>query len=345
MEIPFWEKVGQRSIEIFSEPSHPASFSHPEKILKYLRLEPGFEDAKLKHVRSALSALPAYSRFQRLKTREFPRMTTRADDVDERYQVDLMNVESFDPSKNDNTRFLLIVIDVFSRSIIVSPLKNKTGAETSDAMEMILMTTGRYPKSIASDSGREFSGRAFRSLCRKYGIQQFFTVPEETHASVVERVILTLRQKIGKFLSLNKTTRFMDALGEIVSTYNDSLHSTVGMAPRDAAGSLANRQLALFSLRKRLNLQQQRNQRHTSRKPKPGDRVRIPLPYQRFRKAHEPGYSENIFVVDRAFRNDKKRLTTRLRATRDTDPQQQQRAQRRVFYSSELPIVEAGTQE
>lgn len=332
----FSERVGQRSLEIYSDPEHPAGFSHAKKILPYIRQDPDFRNAKLDQIQSALESLPAYSKHQQLKNREFPKMTTRSDDVNERWQVDLMATDSLKPELNNGVRFLLIIIDVFSRSIIVTPLKDKTGKETSSAFEMVLMTGGVIPDSVASDSGREFGGRAFRELCKKYGIKQYFTVPEETHASVVERVIKTLRLKVGKYMSLYNTERYIDVLPEIVSNYNDSVHSTLGTTPRIAASSLANRQLALFHLKRRLNEPYRKINRHTARNLQEGSIVRIPLPFKRFRKAHKPKYSEAEFLVKRAFVNDKSRMTTRLAAIRSSDAS---KLRRPAYYPSELPHV------
>lgn len=315
--------IGQRSIDIFTDPSHPASFSHPEKVLHYLRQErahqaPGNQrnqllTTALTAVKQALSSLPSYSRFKPLR-KKYPKMTTRSDDADERWQLDLANVSSFGAENNDGFQYLLIVIDVFTRKLVVVPLYDKTGKKVSEATELVFMTSGRIPKSITTDSGRKFKSNAFKQLCRKYGIRQFYTIPDVTHASIVERVILTLRLKIGKYMLHNRTKRWADVIGDIVDSYNNSIHSTLKLSPNEAFSSPANRQIALFNANERLNKSPARSKlyKKTAQQTREGDATRIPEQMRRFRKSHDPTFSEDVYLVRKTFMNDKERLVARL---------------------------------
>lgn len=239
-------------------------------------------------------------------------MTTRADDADERWQVDLMNVISFHPEENDGFKYLLIIMDVFSRKLTVVPLYDKSSKEASSATELVFMTTGRIPKSITNDSGSEFESNHYKRICRKYDIHQFFTIPNVTHASVAERVIKTLRMKIGKYMTHNNTTRYIDVLGDIVDGYNNSIHSSIDSTPNDAASSPANRQIALFNLKNKLN-ESPANKRWKRVKIFPGDVARIPiLPLRRFRKSHEPSFSTDEYRIHQSHADDKHRPVARF---------------------------------
>lgn len=323
---------------MYTDPNHPASFSHPSKILKYLKSERhGLEHATLHDVTRALSSLPVFSRHREIQ-RKYPSMTTRADDADERWQVDLMNVISFKPAENNGYTYLLMIVDVFSRRLTVVPLYDRTSAEVAEATELIFMTSGRIPKTITSDSGQEFKGKAFRTLCKKFGITQYFTVSDKTHASVVERVIRTIRSKIGKHMTYFQTNRFVDFLESIVSNYNNSIHSMLGMTPHDAGSSLENRQLALFNLKHKLNHSGKSERRRRRMSPLPfaeGDTTRVPLPFKRFRKAHEPSFTEQTYTVRQAFRSDKSRPVARLRP----EEEGQRPAEKPVYYPHELSLV------
>lgn len=238
-------------------------------------------------------------------------MTTRADDVDERWQIDLMSTSPYNSRLNNGYKFLLMIIDVFSRKLMVVPLFEKSGREVAEGMELIFMTTGRIPKTITSDSGKEFKARVFRNLCNKYGIQQYYTVPKTSHASLVERVIRTLRSRMGKLMTHRRSKVYTDVLGNLVDNYNASHHSTLGMSPIQASSSLANRQLALFNVRWRLNRPNE-PKKEVALPFKNGDHMRIPMPYRRFRKSHDPSFSEQAYPVRQVFRNDKKRPVARL---------------------------------
>lgn len=306
--------IGSLSREIYTDLSNPDAYSHPQKILKQIRAQ--YPEAKLSDVREALSSLDSYSRFKPVNARRRAKesMVTRADDADERWQLDLMNVTPF----RRRYKFLLFIIDVFSRHLVVVPLFDKSASEVALATELIFMTQGRIPQSITSDSGAEFQGRPFRSLCKKYSIRQYFTVPEITHATIVERVIRTIRHRLGKALS--ETGNFIDTLGQLVTAYNKSVHSTLGMTPNDAYSSIANRQLALFHRKNRqasggswptfLKKQPRRTQRQMA--PKADGAVRLPIVRRRFTKAHEPTFSSQVYHKAGVFKNDRNRLTTRI---------------------------------
>jgi transposase InsO family protein len=323
------ELAGQRSADIYIDTEHPASFSHPAKVLHYLRKEEGYEKTKLATVKKALASIDSYSRFKPLRN-NYPKMTTRSDDCDERWQCDLFNVTPFGPGDNDGFKFLLIVIDVFSRRLFVVPLYDKSSKEVAAALELLFMTHGKIPKTITTDQGAEFTGRPFTDLCRKYSIRRYNTIPEVTHASLAERVIFTLRRKLGKFMLENKTTRFLDGIGDIVDSYNNSAHSTIGMTPAEAASSLANRQLALYHLQHKLN--HPKRGKHVTRF-KEGDEVQVPiLPQRRFRKAHEPSFTADSFPVNSRFISDKNRPVARF--VRDGD----NILKKLFFYPTELSI-------
>lgn len=305
------QTIGRRSREIYTDANHAASFTSPSRVLEALKKEGnGLERATLEQVKQGLASLPSYSRHRQIRRRSH-HMTTRSDDVDERWQVDLMNTSSFQSQLNGGYKYLLVIIDVFSRRLMIVPLNDRKCEEVTEALELIFMTTGRIPKTITSDSGQEFKGKAFKALCSKYSVRQFFTVSDKTHASLVERVIRTMRTRVGKLMTHRGSTRYFDQLGNLVDNYNDSKHSTLGMTPNEASSSLANRQLALFNVRWRLNRPNmpKREEKISFRE---GDQMRIPMPFRRFQKSHEPTFSEQTFPVRITFRNDKKRPVARL---------------------------------
>ena len=54
--------------------------------------------------------------------------------------------------KNDGIKFLLVAIDVFSKSLVVGPLKTNTGKEVEAALEDIF----RKPKSAVLTKEKNF---------------------------------------------------------------------------------------------------------------------------------------------------------------------------------------------
>ena len=63
---------------------------------------------------------------------------------------------------NKGFRFLLCVIDIFSKYAWVVPLKDKKDASIVNAFQKILDKSGRKPNKIRVDKGSEFYSSSFK---------------------------------------------------------------------------------------------------------------------------------------------------------------------------------------
>lgn len=142
------------------------------------------------------------------------------------FDVDLSDVSSMS-RHNDGIKFLLIAI-VFSRFLWVFPLKSKTGKEVMHAFEIILKH--KTPKCIRSDKGTEFTNRLVQNHFKDHGVHQFVT-DNEPKANYAERVIRTLKGGMVRYFTHNQTLRYVDVLPQLVDSYNNTIHSSIGIAP------------------------------------------------------------------------------------------------------------------
>jgi len=87
------------------------------------------------------------------------------------FEADLVDVQSL-AKHNDNHRYLLTVIDVFSKYLHILPLKSKTGKAISEAFETVLNDDKyveplkRRPIWVRTDKGKEFLGSTFQKLLK-----------------------------------------------------------------------------------------------------------------------------------------------------------------------------------
>ena len=132
--------------------------------------------------------------------------------IDELWQMDLADMQSI-ASNNDGYRYLLVCIDVFSKYVWVIPLKNKTSPALVTAFRIIL-ELGRKPQKIQTDQGTEFFNKHFKALMKEEEIQLYNTY-NETKASVVERVIRTLKTRMWRYFTAKKTMRYIDVLPDL----------------------------------------------------------------------------------------------------------------------------------
>ena len=87
---------------------------------------------------------------------------------------------------NKGYKYLLTVIDVFSKYGWIIPLKNKTGASVANGLKLIFKQDNRMPTRILTDKGKEFYNKIVKSLLEKDNILLYSTENEEK-SSVVER--------------------------------------------------------------------------------------------------------------------------------------------------------------
>lgn len=177
-----------------------------------------------------LEAQPAYTLHKDLK-RNFPRRPVVVGGIDQQWQIDLIESSRFSQS-NGNVKFILTVIDVFSKFAWVRCLQNKTGISVTQAFRDIT-EKGRRPKVVQSDKGKEFLNAGFQKFLSQQGIGFFTTENEDIKASVVERFNRTLQNKIHRYFTRHHTHRYVHVIQDIVSAYNRSVHSATGHAPAD----------------------------------------------------------------------------------------------------------------
>lgn len=133
-------------------------------------------------------------------------------------QGDLIEMQLY-KKENRGYRYILIVIDIFSKMAYAEPLKNKTANEVTKAMKHILNKVGRPIKNLHTDEGKEFMNSIMKNLLRQYGINHYTTF-SGTKASIVERLIRTIKRKIYMLFNINGNWKWYNILQEVIDSYN-----------------------------------------------------------------------------------------------------------------------------
>ena len=89
------------------------------------------------------------------KRLRFPRRKVFVSNVDAIWTADLLDIHKFS-RVNKGYKFILVVLDVFSRYAWARPLKNKTGDLVANAFQDIFTTSERKPVRLWVDRGTEF---------------------------------------------------------------------------------------------------------------------------------------------------------------------------------------------
>lgn len=135
---------------------------------------------------------------------------------------------------NNQIKYLLIVMDAFSRLLKVYPMRNKTGKLTADNLKEAMESPDFVGVSrLFVDKGSEYDNTHTKTLYRDKKVKHYSTYNSRFKTSLAERVIRTIKAKIFRFLTYNNTKRYIDVLPHIVNSYNDSIHRTLKATPRD----------------------------------------------------------------------------------------------------------------
>ena len=133
---------------------------------------------------------------------------------------------------NEGIRFLLCVIDIFSKYAWVVPLKDKKGISIVKALQSILKQSNRKRNKIWVDKRSEFYNAYFKKWLRDNNIVMYST-HNEGKSVVAERFIRTLKSKIYKYMTSISKNVYIDKLDDIVDEYNNTYHTTIKMKPAD----------------------------------------------------------------------------------------------------------------
>ena len=129
---------------------------------------------------------------------------------------------------NKGFRFLLFVIDIYSKCGWVIPLEDKKGIKITNTFQKILDESNRKPIKIWVDKGSKFYNWSMKSVLQNDDIEMYST-NNEGKSVTAERFIRTLKNKIYKYMALISKNVYIDKLDDIVNKYNITYHSAIKM--------------------------------------------------------------------------------------------------------------------
>lgn len=205
--------------------------------------------------------------------------------IDDLWQADLVEMGNFS-TLNKGYKYLLTVIDTFSKYAWVEATKTKNAVDVSTAFQKIL-NLGRIPKNLQTDDGKEFFNKVFGKVMKTYSINHYSTY-SVMKASIVERLNRTLKNMMFKEFSYNGTYHWIDIYKKLVETYNKNKHRTIKMAPINVNSK--NEQMLLSTVYSHLKIFKP-SQFHV------GDYVRISKYKNIFEKGYTPNFTTEIFKI------------------------------------------------
>ena len=271
--------------KLFYSPKEPSAFSTLSKLKQVVKPK---DKSK---VHKWLIKQDAYTLHKPVR-KNFLRNPYTPNNIYDVFEVDLVDLQSLS-KHNDGVKYLLNLIDVFSKQAYSEPLINKTGKSITTAFSKILKQLKQTPLVVRSDRGKEFLNTTFQDLLKKTKIEFQICRNPDVKCSVVERFNRTLKTKMYKYFTYKNSYRYIDVLQDFLTAYNNTVHSTTGKAPSKI------NETNVLEVWRRMNSHRQ--------KQKPvrfsvGQTVRISKEKMKFAKGFEQSYSTEVFKICKVIR-------------------------------------------
>ena len=179
---------------------------------------------------------------------------------------------------------------------------------------------------IFSDQGLEFYNRSFLELLDSLHVTLYSTTTSSIKASQAERKIRTIKGRLYKMMTHQRSWKYLDQLQDVVDGINNSVNRTIGMKPANVTEDNASQ-----VFRKRYSRSVK------AKKPSfaKGDYVRTREDRGAFKKEFRPSFSKAIYRVDEVKRTNPHMYKLGLIDANGVDIAQVNRA----YYSPELVQV------
>ncbi|KAF2889541.1 hypothetical protein ILUMI_16632 [Ignelater luminosus] len=163
-----------------------------------------------------------YAKYERNPLKIVPNVTETSSRPFEIINIDLFFM--------DNQIFLTI-IDQFSRFLQMYPIQSQNQVEIMDQLTKFVSTFPTPSKIIADN---QFDTVVFKEFCSLYKIVYHFTTPRRsTGNSYVERTHSTIIEHFRLMKQQDKNVLVANKYPLIVLAYNDTIHSSTKLKPRD----------------------------------------------------------------------------------------------------------------
>ena len=214
--------------EAYSNLKLPSGLSSISKL--YTHMKKTNKKIKKSEVKSFLASKDSYTLHR--KTRN--RFSRRKFLVKQSGIILMGDVCYMNPYEKENTPYLLVLMDMYSRFLTVFPLVSLKSSHVCSILDNFFQNSIYKYQKFFTDEGVEFVNKQVKNLYVKHNIHWYTTYSKSIKVSPVERVILTLKNKIKRFITHYNNEKYLDVLDDIVNTYNSTPHRGLnGKLPLD----------------------------------------------------------------------------------------------------------------
>lgn len=231
-----------------------------------------------------LRSQPAYT-LHKPALKRFPMRKYKSGGINHIWQADLMEMIPY-ARINKEYKYILTIVDIFSRFAYAVALKNKTGIEIATALDKLFKKV--HPLKLQTDQGLEFKNKHVKKILDKYHISHY-SVFSKNKAALVERFNRTIRGRITRYFTHTGKKVWYNVLNDIILAYNKSPHRGIGnMKPINIT---KDNEIELW------NSQESKKGKYVTSTISLGDYVRVSKESGPFNKNFTQNWGEEVFRV------------------------------------------------
>ena len=219
--------------------------------------------------------------------KNYPTNKTIIKSIDDTWSSDLLDMNDYGIKNNKGYRYILVVIDNFSKFGWTIPLKNKYAQSITDAFSQIIKTSKRKPNLLETNYGREYVNKIFNEFLNNHNIKRY-SRNTTLGAVYAERFNRTIRNLLKKPIFEKGNANWLSELPSVIKQNNNTTHHSIKMTPVQA--SKKSNEKAVFD-----NLRDDRQKQRP--KFKLGDLVRTADIKKVFSKGDSTNYSYKLYTI------------------------------------------------
>ena len=166
--------------------------------------------------------------------RNYPTNKTMIKSIDDTWSSDLLDMNDYGIKNNKGYRYILVVIDNFSKFGWTIPLKNKYAQSITDSFSQIIITSKRKPNLLETDDGGEYVNKIFNEFLNNHNIKRY-SRNTALGAVFAERFNRTIRILLKKPIFEKGRAAWLSELPSVIKQYNNTIHSSIKMIPVQAS--------------------------------------------------------------------------------------------------------------
>ena len=154
--------------------------------------------------------------------------------IDDTRSMDLLDMVEYGVKNNKGYRYILVVIDNFSKFGWTVPLKNKSAQTITDEVSDLIDKAKRKPNLIETDDGKKFVNKTFNDFLKLNDNKRYSRYTNKG-AVFAERFIRIIRNLLKKPVFEKGNANWLGELPLVMKKYNNTIHHSTKMNPVDAS--------------------------------------------------------------------------------------------------------------